>query len=527
MFNEQKMRERSDTRTWWAKVASKKGIATILVIMLCCVSFAALASCQPAASDGEKQADAQAEGTGSDSIIGLDSGEWADTQYSQAVNAGNRGCNSCHADLFTVLPSGANSKGLHEVDKPPAYGKVYSWNDCTTCHVHSPGTGSALGGCGPYMAPSIHGYHYANQEFEQQGGTCFSCHEVDITTGALGMWDELKYTQMIGLANGAKYEKFETWIGGRGYATSTVTGGMIERNITFDDTNLSQDISGPEDLYSATNLDYPDLNEDNYTLTVSGVVNEKTYTLEELRALPQNEVTYTKVCMTNGKNGGWYIANIPVRGVLVSDLIADCGGLLESSIAYSYEGHDGWFGGSTPNLNEFPMSYMDPNAMVALEFWDKPIEYIDGGPAFFIQPGSPANTTAKWVKELIFHEGVNLDPEKTLTKYPFPAIWAGWFNPVRDGQEVKVGETITLEGYAWAMPEQGKNRTTSVEISADYGETWTSIAVPEDFDRDQWVLWSADWTPQVAGTYCLTVKCGSELAENPTNSGSVLITVVE
>ncbi|MDO5043446.1 MAG: molybdopterin-dependent oxidoreductase [Slackia sp.] len=493
----------------------------------------ALMGCQPSSSTHEEESDqvadtsAETEDMAPGNFMNLDAGAWGDTQYAQAVNAGNRGCNSCHFDLFPVLPKGENSKGLHEVDAEPAYGKVYTWNDCTTCHVHSPGTGSALGGCGPYMAPSIHGFHFANEEFRGKGGNCFSCHEVDVETGELGMWDELKYTKMIGIGNTAPAEKFDTWITGRGYETGTVTGGVIEHDIALENTSLSQDVSGPDDLFSATNMDYPDLNEDNYEFTLKGVVNEKTYTLEDLRAMPQTEVTFTKMCMTNGGNGGWFVANIPAKGVLISDLIEDCGGLLDSSIAYSYWGYDGWCGSTTPDLSEFPLDYMDPNAMIALEFWGEPIKYMDGGPASFIQPGAPATTMSKWVKEVVFHEGVNLNPDRTYTKVTFPGIWAGWFNPAKDGQEVKVGETITLSGYAWALPEQGKNKTTSVEISADYGETWTSIEVPEDFDRDQWVLWSADWTPEVAGTYCLTVHAGSELADNPSNDGSIIITVVE
>lgn len=528
-----------DVRKGCKKTVPMKRLAMLLVLALCGFALVALVGCQPATNEGGKTADNAADVKGADTKEGndgfvapgqftnLDAGEWGDTQYAIAVNAGNRGCNACHEDLFDVLPAGKNSKGLHEVDAPPAYGRTYTWNDCITCHVHAPGTGSALGGCGPYMASSIHGYHFANQEFNDKGGNCFSCHEVDVTTGELGMWDELKYTKMIGLGNTAPMKSFETWLSGRGYATSTVTGGMVQENIALDNVKLTQDVSSPGDLFSATNMDYPDLNDENFEFTLKGVVHEKTYTMDDLRALPQSEVTFTKMCMTNGANGGWYVANIPAKGVLVSDLIEDCGGLLDSSIAYSYVGYDGWYGATTPNLSEFPLSYLDPNAMIAIEFWDEPIDLMDGGPALFIQPGAPATTSAKWVKELMFHEGVNLNPDRTYTKVAFPGIWAGWFNPARDGQEIKVGETITLQGYAWALPEQGKNKTTSVEISADYGETWTTLTVPEDFDCDQWVLWSADWTPEVAGTYCLTVRCGSELAENPTNEGHVLVTVTD
>lgn len=536
MLSEQEKRKRSDACRGYRKRISKKGIIVLLTLVLCGSLLVALIGCQPASKGGNTANDTKTETANSDNaampgeFTNPDSGAWKGTQYAQAVNAGNRGCNSCHADLFSKLPS-ANSKGLHEVDKKAAHGRVYTWNDCITCHVHAPGNGAALGGCGPYMSPSIHGSHYASQEFLGKGGNCFSCHETDVTTGQLGMWDELKYTKAIGLGNTAPLKKVETWLAGRGYLTSTVTGGMVEENIALENTVLTQDASSPDNLFSATNMDYPnaeEVSEDNWSFTLKGVVNEKSYTLKDLRAMTQSEITFTKACATNGANGGWYIANIPAKGVLISDLIKDCGGLLDTSISYGYLGYDGWSGGSTPVLGEFPLNYLDPNAMVAIEFWGKPIDFMDGGPGQFIQPGAPAATMGKWLKELVFLDGPNLNPNRSYINNPvFPGIWAGWFNPPKDGQEVKVGETVNLKGYAWALPEQGKNKTTAVEISADYGETWTSIKVPDNYDSDQWVLWSADWTPEVAGTYCLTVRCGSQLTENATNNGHVLITVVE
>lgn len=516
------------------RTVSKKSLISLLTMLFFCVMVSILVSCQPVTDNPSNPSNDNASESSTNEgltvpgdFMNPDSGEWDASMYTNAVNAGNRGCNACHEDLFSVL-SGETIKGLHEVDKEAAYGRVYGWNECVTCHVHAPGDGAAMGGAGSYLAPTIHGAHYASKEFVNKNGNCFSCHEVDIVTGELGMWDELKYTKLIGLGNTAPVEVVGTWLSGRGFETGTVTGGVIERDIVLENISLSQDTTSVEDLYSATNMDYPDINEENYEFTMRGVVNEKTYTLDDLRALPQSEVTYTKMCFTNGSNGGWFISNIPAKGVLVSDLIEDCGGLLETSNAFSSLGHDGWVGPATPTLASNPLNYMDPNALIAVEYCDAPIDYMDGGPAVFVNPGAPAVEQSKWVKELIFYENENVNPDFGYSDFRAPAgISAGWFSPARDGQEFKVGETINLEGFAWAMSEQGKNRTTSVNLSADYGDTWTTIEVPTDFDEDQWVHWSADWTPEVAGTYCLTVRCGNELTENPTNDGSVLITVVE
>ena len=454
----------------------------------------------------------------------VDAGAWGDTQYAQAVNAGNRGCNSCHADLFSVLPKGMNSKGLHEVDKPAAYGRIYTYNDCATCHVHSGRDGSAVGGCGPYMAPSIHGSHYANQTFLAQGGNCFSCHETDVTTGQLGMWDELKYTRMIGLGNGAPLEAVGTWIAGRGYETSTVTGGMIEHAIKLD--NVVSDQAPTEsaaDLYSATNMDYPDIDEKTYTVTIKGVVNEKTYTLDELRVMPQTEMTYTRLCGTNGNNGGWHMANVPTKGVLLSDIIEDCGGLAEGVDSVAGFGYDGW---RTPDTKLIALEEcVDPNAMIALEQFGEPIEYMDGGPAYLVFPGVFAARGTKWVQDVNF---VDSGDTASKTVVGFGRTNVGmWLTPGTDDQEFKVGQPVELSGCGWALSEQGGNDVTAVKLSADYGETWTEIPLPENMDRDQWVHWNATWTPEVAGTYCLTMSVDSENENAVHNDGHVIVKVVE
>lgn len=505
--------------------------AAIIASALLCV---ALAACQPRPStdagdpapSGESLASTQG-GTEPGTFTNPDAGPWGDTQYADAVNAGNRGCNSCHADLFTVLPHGNNSKGLHEVDKPAAYGRVYTYNDCITCHAHSgEGGGVMMGGVGPYMAASIHGSHFANEEFTAKGGNCFSCHETDVNTGELDMWDVLKYTKFFGLGTNESADMNQVWLGGRGYATGTVTGGTVEHDIKLDNVVVNQDpTKSSADLYSATNMDYPDLTDENFTVDIKGVVNEKTYTMDDLRALPQTEITYTRVCMTNGLNGGWFIANIPAKGVLISDIIEDCGGLVEGANAFSSIGWDGWSGFATPAPNTTALASMDPNAMIAIEQFGEPIDFMDGGPAYFILPGTGATSATKWVKEISFSNTEGIVP------FDFTGMmittWAGWITPSIDNQEYKVGEPIHLSGFAFALPGQGSDKTTDVKMSADYGDTWTSLGVPENLDEDQWVRWEADWTPEVAGTYCLTVKCDSQNETAIGDEGHVIIKVTE
>ena len=247
------------------------------------------------------------------------------------------------------------------------------------------------------------------------------------------MWDILKYTKFIGLGSGTPTELNQTWLGGRGYETGTVTGGVAVHDVKLDNVTVNQDpTESSADLYSATNMDYPDLTDENFTVDIKGVVNEKTYTMDDLRALPQTEITYTRVCMTNGSNGGWFIANIPTKGVLISDIIKDCGGLVEGANAFATVGYDGWQGFMTPQPNTAALAGMDPNAMIAIEQFGEPIDLMDGGPAYFILPGDGASAATKWIKEISFSAVNGIAPMNYTGM--MQTSWAGWLNPATDGQ---------------------------------------------------------------------------------------------
>ena len=85
----------------------RKALIVSMTIALCVVGI--LAGCQPKAPSGSTQEGASSEqqnvseGSSGSSMPGdfkvADAGVWSDTQYAQSMNAGNRGCNACHASI--------------------------------------------------------------------------------------------------------------------------------------------------------------------------------------------------------------------------------------------------------------------------------------------------------------------------------------------------------------------------------------------------------------------------------------------
>lgn len=72
-------------------------------------------------------------------------------------------------------------------------------------------------------------------------------------------------------------------------------------------------------------------------------------------------------------------------------------------------------------------------------------------------------------------------------------------------QELDLGQTITLEGYA----DDFDKSIVAMEFSLDGGETWTSHNV-SDTTADLWVHWTYSFTPEERGAYQLKVRSVNE-----------------
>lgn len=65
---------------------------------------------------------------------------------------------------------------------------------CINCHEVTHGYVTEDYG----MASYLHGYH-SGKAFADMGGTCLSCHDVDMRSGEIEMWDVVKYSRYRGV----------------------------------------------------------------------------------------------------------------------------------------------------------------------------------------------------------------------------------------------------------------------------------------------------------------------------------------
>ncbi|MET9671030.1 molybdopterin-dependent oxidoreductase [Streptomyces sp. NPDC006475] len=125
----------------------------------------------------------------------------------------------------------------------------------------------------------------------------------------------------------------------------------------------------------------------NYELRIDGLVDRpRTYTLADLREMPQTRVVADVVC-----TDGWRVDDTPFSGVKLSDLL-DAAGVRSRGTAVHFTCFDGAY---TESLTLEQARRAD--MLVALDMQDKPITHAHGGPARLYAAPMYFYKSAKWL----------------------------------------------------------------------------------------------------------------------------------
>ncbi|MER6471872.1 molybdopterin-dependent oxidoreductase [Streptomyces collinus] len=124
-----------------------------------------------------------------------------------------------------------------------------------------------------------------------------------------------------------------------------------------------------------------------YRLTVDGLVDRPhTYTLDDLRGMPQNRLVRDVQCVT-----GWRVPGTPFQGVRLSRLL-DAAGVRSSARAVRFTCFDGTYSESL-TLDQARR----PDVLVALRMQDKDIGHDHGGPVRLYVAPMYFYKSAKWL----------------------------------------------------------------------------------------------------------------------------------
>jgi DMSO/TMAO reductase YedYZ molybdopterin-dependent catalytic subunit len=184
-------------------------------------------------------------------------------------------------------------------------------------------------------------------------------------------------------------------LGALGVATGKATQDALARAVAPIQRN---DPTGLTDLlplgdnwryYSITNS-FPAESDAAYRLTVGGLVREPaTYTLSQLRALPQTKLVSDFQCVT-----GWRIPGVHWSGVRLADLLA-IAGPRSNAAAVLFKSFDGAY---TESLTMDQANRTD--VLVALDMLGKPVTRDHGGPVRLYVAPMYGYKSIKWLSEI-------------------------------------------------------------------------------------------------------------------------------
>jgi DMSO/TMAO reductase YedYZ molybdopterin-dependent catalytic subunit len=153
--------------------------------------------------------------------------------------------------------------------------------------------------------------------------------------------------------------------------------------------------------YYSVTASVPSRNAQNYRLTVDGLVDKPTsYTLADLRALPQTRLVKDVQCVT-----GWRVPGTPFEGVRLSRLL-DAAGVRAKAGAVRFTCFDGAYTESL-TLDQARRS----DILVALRMQDKDLGHDHGGPVRLYVAPMYFYKSAKWLSGI------------TVTEHVKPGYW--------------------------------------------------------------------------------------------------------
>jgi DMSO/TMAO reductase YedYZ molybdopterin-dependent catalytic subunit len=159
---------------------------------------------------------------------------------------------------------------------------------------------------------------------------------------------------------------------------------------------------------------------------------------------------------------------------------------------------------------------MNPSNLIAFAMNGGPLHPMNGAPLRLVVPGWPGSCSQKWLKRIWLRDKVHDGPKMTGTAYRVPKhpVAAGTKVPKKDFEIIHAmpvkslittpqtgmklsGRKLTVGGHAWA----GDNTVARVDVSIDFGATWTQAKLAAPHNPYAWQQWSADLEFPIAGYY--------------------------
>jgi DMSO/TMAO reductase YedYZ molybdopterin-dependent catalytic subunit len=280
-------------------------------------------------------------------------------------------------------------------------------------------------------------------------------------------------------------------------------------------------ITPNDQFFGIAHYEWPEIDPDQWQLTLAGRVETPlSLTLDDLKARPRQEVTFTVECSGNSGlpffNGG--IGNAKWAGTPLAPLLEEAG-VLEDGIEVVFFGTDK--GEETVRETEIVQLFarsmslteaMQPQNLLCYEMNGEPLPARNGAPLRLIAPGWYGIANVKWLQRIeiwqtrlanrfmardyvtLRQEGTEAEPLWTESLVGRARLKSAPARVVRSGDEYRI------EGAAWGAP------IGRVDIKIDEG-LWQRVKLtPNSEDEYAWTFWAFDWANPTAGEHTITTR---------------------
>ncbi|MBL8795185.1 MAG: molybdopterin-dependent oxidoreductase [Planctomycetia bacterium] len=287
----------------------------------------------------------------------------------------------------------------------------------------------------------------------------------------------------------------------------------------------------PNSLFFVRNhFPEPSINRAEWRLQVAGCVERpRTWTWEELTALPQRSVFATVECAGNGRSflkqvmpgvqwGAGAIGHAEWTGVPLRTVL-DQAALKPEAVEILFEGADRGTEADRPAPMNFQRSLplakaLDPNTLLVTRMNGELLQPNHGFPLRLFVPGWYGVASVKWLQRIEAinapYRGYYQNQKYTVQRRTTQGVETVVVGPMPAKSEIirpKAGAALgvgmnRIFGVAWA----GEEAVVRVEVSTDGGQSWSQAELIGPRAPYSWVMWEYLWEVAAAGDYTLLAR---------------------
>ena len=292
--------------------------------------------------------------------------------------------------------------------------------------------------------------------------------------------------------------------------------------VLLDWNTLDTFITPNNEFFNVSHYGKPDVDLATWKLEVSGLVNNPLMlTIEDIKARPQQGVTFTLEC--SGNHGfptfTGAIGNAKWTGTPLAPILREAG-IQENGIEVIFFGHD--VGEEERRGVKMRQNFarsmsvedaLEDTTLLCYEMNGEPLPHDNGAPLRLIAPGWYGIACVKWLKRIEVRDTRYMGrfmgrDYVTMREEKRPDGESVWMETSVGRTQLKslaakvtrIGDTYRIYGAAWGAPIQ------TVEVSID-GGAWQKATIDPEADAEfAWKIWHLNWDNPSKGEHTVVSR---------------------